>query len=87
MDQEKRKIPYQETAWAGHPFNRDNNINGIDGYSNEDDEGEEVHRLVVPEVTRLQEAYVRQVVDTVNDLDNVLHAMLLTFVSGLHGCN
>src|SRR5262245_33507273 len=38
-----------------------------DGYSTE------VHTLALPAVTALQEAYVRQVVDTVNDLDNVLY--------------
>ena len=72
MDHGEKKNPLPGNPWAGHPFNRDNNINGIDGDTNEDDEGEEVHRLEVPEVTRLQEAYVREVVDIVNDLDNVL---------------
>jgi hypothetical protein len=32
-----------------------------------------VHSLDVPAITRLQEAYIRKVVDTVNDLDNVLY--------------
>lgn len=59
--------------WPGHPFNRDNNINGIDGDADGNGEGEEVHTLEVPAVTRLQEAYVRKVVDTVNDLDHVLY--------------
>ena len=35
------------------------------------DNGEEVHSLTVPVITSLQEAYVRKVVDTLNDLDNV----------------
>ncbi len=59
--------------WPGHPFNPANNVNGVDGDVNDDGEGEEVHRLAVAAVTARQEAYVRKVVDTVNDLDNVLY--------------
>jgi len=33
----------------------------------------ETHSLLDPTVIALQEAYVRQVVDAVNDLDNVLY--------------
>jgi hypothetical protein len=58
--------------WPGHPFHRDNNINGVDGDLNGNGEGEEVHTLLLPTVTALQEAYVRKVIDTLNDLDNVL---------------
>src|SRR5215510_4557043 len=59
--------------WTGHPFNVNNNINGINGDPSGNDNGEEVHSLVVPAITSLQEAYVRKVVDTLNDLDNVLY--------------
>ena len=59
--------------WPLHPFNKANNINSIDGDANGDGEGKEVHTLQVPAVTRLQEAYTRKVIDTVNDLDNVLY--------------
>lgn len=59
--------------WPGHPFNVQNNINGIDGDLNGNGEGEEVHTLKLLAVTNIQEAYVRRVVDTVNDLDNVLY--------------
>lgn len=59
--------------WPIHPFNKANNINGIDGDADRDGEGKEVHALHVPAVTRLQEAYVREVIDTLNDLDNVLY--------------
>jgi hypothetical protein len=34
--------------------------------------GIETQTLKVPAITRIQEAYVRKVIDTVNDLDNVL---------------
>jgi hypothetical protein len=59
--------------WPVHPFNEANNINGINGDPDKDGEGKEVHMLEVPSVTRLQEAYVREVTDTLNDLDNVLY--------------
>jgi len=59
--------------WKYHPFNRENNINGVDGDPNRDGRGSETHTLQVPEVTRIQEAYLRQILDTVADLDNVLY--------------
>jgi uncharacterized protein DUF4038/collagenase-like protein with putative collagen-binding domain len=59
--------------WPLHPYHRSNNINGIDGDPDGDGEGREVHSLAVPAITRLQEAYVRKVIDTVNDLNNVLY--------------
>src|SRR5215468_4941143 len=58
--------------WTGHPFNVSNNINGINGDPSGNDNGEEIHSLVVPAITSLQEAYVRKVVDTLNDLDKVI---------------
>jgi Putative collagen-binding domain of a collagenase len=54
--------------WQGHPFNPKNNINGIDGGGSTG-----AHTLADPTVTAYQEAYVRKVIDTVNDLDNVLY--------------
>ena len=56
-----------------HPFNKHNNINGIDGDPSGTGEGMDLHTLKIPAVTRLQEAYVRKVLDTLNDLDNVLY--------------
>jgi hypothetical protein len=53
--------------WPTHPFNPVNNINGIDG-------GDEAFfTFKDPEVIRIQKEYVRKVMDTVNDLDNVLY--------------
>ncbi len=60
-------------CWDGHPFNVNNNINGIDGDPNRTGRGTDFDSLRVPAVTPLQEAYVRKIVDTVNDLDNVLY--------------
>ena len=53
-------------------FNAPNNVNGLNGDPNSDG-GLGIFRLINPGVTRLQEAYVRKVIDTVNDLDNVLY--------------
>ena len=63
--------------WMGHPYNRNNNVNGIDGDPDRDDEGREIHRLQVPAVTELQKAYLRQLIDLLNDLDNVLYEVSL----------
>lgn len=60
-------------AWYYHPYNPANNASGIDGDTNNNNDGEEVHSLLVPQTLSLQEAYVRKVIDTVNDLDNVLY--------------
>jgi len=60
-------------AWQGHPFNIHNNVNGVDGDPNKNGTGEAVHTLQLTAITNLQQAYVRQVIDTVNDLDNVLY--------------
>lgn len=62
-------------AWRTHPFNPANNIqepkvDGADAFSGR------VHTLRNPEVNKLQAAYIRKVVDTLNDLDNVLYEVL-----------
>ena len=69
----QRKTVGGGNPWAGHPFNVSNNINGINGDPSGNDNGEEIHSLTVPAITSLQEAYVRKVVNTLNDLDNVLY--------------
>jgi hypothetical protein len=66
-------VQFVENAWRAHPFDPDNNINGIGSDPNGDGKGLEVHELVDPQMTAVQEAYVRKVIDTVNDLDNVLY--------------
>ncbi len=52
----------------GHPFHPRNNVNGVDGGT-----GTALHTLTNPAITALQEAYIRKVIDTVSDLDNVLY--------------
>ncbi len=59
--------------WAGHPYKLANNINSINGDLNNDNQGGETHTLSSSQVTALQEAYIRKVIDSVNDLDNVLY--------------
>ncbi len=62
--------------WERHPFHRDNNVNGIDGDVDGDGKGSETMTMSdhprVNAVRKLQLAYVRKVIDTLNDLDNVL---------------
>jgi hypothetical protein len=62
----------RDVEWVGHPFNINNNINRIDGDPNEDHLANEVHTLSNPDITEIQETYVLKVVNTLNDLDNVI---------------
>jgi len=59
-----------------HPFHRDNNVNGIDADVDGDGSGRECVTMSdhprVRAVRDIQVAYVKKVVDTLNDLDNVL---------------
>ncbi len=71
--------------WPGHPFNRANNINGIDGDPNGDNQGIETHTLQIAAVSALQDAYVRRVIDAVNDLDNVLYEISNETTGGREG--
>jgi len=57
--------------WDNHPFNGVNNINGVDAGV-----ASNVHTLAVPSVTNVQKEYVKKVIDTVNDLDNVLYEII-----------
>jgi hypothetical protein len=58
--------------WDGHPFNIANNINGIDGDPRGVGDGRDIHTLRIPTITAYQVRYVKKVIDTLNDLDNVL---------------
>jgi hypothetical protein len=63
-------------AWRGHPFHPDNNARGINADPDGDGQNLQVHNLGNPAVTAVQAAYIRKVVDTVNDLDNVLYEVI-----------
>jgi hypothetical protein len=47
-------------------------VNSIDGDLDDDGEGKEVHTLMNPAITRIQETYVIKVIDTLKYLPNVL---------------
>ncbi len=69
-----RKIKNRkQTPWLGHPFNRDNNVNGVNGDVDGDGKGYETHTLQLPQITRFQERYVQKVIETLNDFDNVIY--------------
>jgi hypothetical protein len=69
---QKPNIEHRNNAWRGHPFNAANNINGINGDTKGNNSGTGIFTLDNQAVTALQEAYVRKVIDTLNDQDNVL---------------
>jgi hypothetical protein len=61
-------LQFNRNEKDGYPLSGSNNINGIDAGS-----GYAANTLEIPAVTATQEEYVRKVLDTVNDLDNVLY--------------
>jgi len=67
------KTPDTHQPWKGHPYNINNNVNGINGDLDGNGQGGETHTLASPQVLALQEAYIRKVIDTLNDLDNILY--------------
>lgn len=68
-----KKCGNVDALWPGHPFHRDNNVNGIDGDADGNGWGDETQTLRIPAITSLQKAFVRKIVDTVNGFDNVLY--------------
>lgn len=66
-------LQHLTNGWRAHPFHAENNVNGIDGDPDRDGFGTETHTLRLPAVTRVQEAYVRKVVETVGGFDRVLY--------------
>jgi hypothetical protein len=65
-------IQYSPGAYQVHPFYPENNINelGLDtAYASR----LEIHEMKNKKVLEIQEAYVKKVIETVNDLDNVLY--------------
>lgn len=63
----------RQTLWDGNVFNRSNNVNGIDTDYNNDGKGIEFFYTQDKRVLALQKRYVRKVIETVGDLDNVLY--------------
>lgn len=61
-----------QRLWEGNPFNGANNINGVNVDGNHNRLGEEFFSLEDPDLVKLQKTYIEKMVDTLNDLDNVL---------------
>ena len=57
------------TPWRGHPYHPENNVQGWSGNT----KGNIGPALSDPRVRERQAAYIRKVIDTLNDLDNVLY--------------
>lgn len=66
-------VQFQSDAWANHPLNPSNNVQGIDGDKNGDGKGIEVHQLARKRVTQVQKDYLRWLVSGLNDFDNLLY--------------
>jgi hypothetical protein len=62
-------------AWCYHPYHEDNNANGLHGGKNRDNVTE-LYTLGNPRVVERQKQFMSRVVDTVNDLDNVLYEVV-----------
>jgi len=75
MHGNRRRNTEDGWAWRSHPFNPANNINPLTIEGSDALSGR-IHTLRNPEANNLQAAYLRQVVDTVNDLDNVLYEVI-----------
>lgn len=72
IERKGRSFPFGD-PWRGHPFNKENNINGIDGDQHENGDARELHTGPEARILVLQERYVAAVIDAVSDLDNVLY--------------
>jgi hypothetical protein len=59
--------------WSTQLFHPLNNIQAINADSNGDGRAHEIYDLSNARITKYQEAYVRTIIDTVNDLDNVIY--------------
>lgn len=66
--------------WLFHPFNPVNNINGIGNQITENKEDDAnlgtLHSMKNGNVMKFQEAYVRKIIATINDQDNVLFEII-----------
>lgn len=67
------EMQFATNAWRNHPFHPENHINGINADLNRDGLALELYTLKVPEALKVQEKYVKHVVDVANGFDNVLY--------------
>ena len=66
-------LQFSPNAFENHPFHPANNINGINGDANGDGKGVEIHTLENKEITTIQQTYIKNVIDIINEFDNVLY--------------
>lgn len=64
-----------KTPWHFHPFNRENNVNQVDGDPNDDGNGWEIQTLNQTATgghLNFQHRYLEAVIDKLHDLDNII---------------
>lgn len=68
-------ILYMSPAWHGHPWNKQNNVNGVNGDANGDGSGNEIYGShgLSEAILPYHLAYVKKVVDTLRDIDKVIY--------------
>ena len=66
-------LQFSPNAFENHPFHPENNINGINGDADGDGMGLEIHTLGNNDILSIQKEYVKKVIETVNEFDNVLY--------------
>jgi hypothetical protein len=73
-----KSITVKSDPYLGHPFNESNNINHISFPNSKSDEDSKatLHSLNISGIVALQEAYAEKIIETVNDLDNVLYEII-----------
>lgn len=66
-------VQFAPNGWRYHPFNKENNINGIDGDGDGDGKGIEIYEAKDPAVVKIQAEYVRHLIHQCTDFDNILY--------------
>ena len=64
-------IQFSPDAYRNHPFYPMNNINDL-GLDTAESTRLEIHEMKHTKIVELQEMYLKKVLETVNDMDNVL---------------
>lgn len=62
-----------DNPWRSHPFHRENNVNSVDGSTQDEAGHDALHTLSCTAVVELQERFVKVVIDAVNEFPNVLY--------------
>jgi len=58
--------------WIRHPMYKLNNVNGVDGDPDTIGYGNKVHSLENSKIVKFHEAYVRKMIDVLNEYDNII---------------